>query len=51
METSKDGRPAIKWGRWGRPYAYDPSNPRSKATAKGLATRQRKAIKARQRRR
>lgn len=48
--TTKGGKPAYRYGDSGKAYTYQPGNPKSRAAAKGRATRQARAINARRRR-
>lgn len=46
-KTTKDGKPAYKWGKSGKPYTYTPGNKASRERAKNLAAKQGCAIKSR----
>lgn len=48
--TTKNGKPAYKYGASGKAYTYTPNDPRSRAAAKGRAKRQAQAINARRNR-
>ena len=45
-KTTKDGKPAFKWGDKGKPYVYTPGNKASRERAKELAAKQGRAIKS-----
>lgn len=45
-ETTKDGRPAMQWGKSGKKYPYRRGDKRSKARAKRRAERQGVAIRS-----
>lgn len=40
----KDGKPGFKFGDSGKCYTYEPGNPASRAAARAMAERQRRAI-------
>lgn len=46
--TTRDGERVgwYRWGESGKRYFYEPGNPHSRASAKGLAERQGRAIEA-----
>lgn len=46
QKTTKDGKPAYKWGKSGKPYTYTPGNKTSRERAKKLAVKQGRAIKS-----
>ena len=46
IRTTKNGKPAYKYGKTGFAYTYTPGNKASKSRAKSLAKRQGRAIKA-----
>lgn len=48
--TTKNGKPAYKYGTSGKAYSYQPGNPQSRGAAKGRAKKQAQAINARRNR-
>jgi hypothetical protein len=44
--TTKDGRPAYKWGDSGKAYTYTPGNAKSRRRARRKAERQGRAARA-----
>jgi hypothetical protein len=44
--TTHEGKPAVKWGKSGKPYTYKRGSSRSIKRAKRRAMRQARAIKA-----
>jgi len=46
QRTTKDGKPAYKWGKSGKAYTYEPGNRESRERARRRAEEQGRAARA-----
>ena len=48
QKTTKNGKPAYKWGKSGHPYTYTSGDEASRERARAKAAKQGRAVKSRQ---